>query len=115
MQALEQQQLNIIMNTFIAECKALFGDMLSDVRLFGSYARGDDSAESDVDIMVILDMSDNEVRKCLDSVCHIASELDLIYHTSIMPVLQSKSEYELRKYSYGFYKNVETEGISMYA
>ena len=114
-QALTKTQLNIIINTFVDECSMLFNDKLSDVRLFGSYARGDYSDESDIDVMVILDMNDNEVSNSLDGVCRIASELDLEYNISLMPVLQSKNEYELRKQLYGFCRNVEREGVSKYA
>ena len=34
----------------------IFGSVVSDCYLFGSYARGDYHSESDVDIAVILDM-----------------------------------------------------------
>ncbi|MCL2766566.1 MAG: nucleotidyltransferase domain-containing protein [Peptococcaceae bacterium] len=115
MQTLTTQELNTILDIFVEECKALFGEKLSNVRLFGSYARGDHSDDSDIDVMVILDMSEEETRRSLDGVCHIASELDLKYNTAIMPVLVSKGEYELHKDSYGFCRNVEREGVSKYA
>jgi len=112
MRSLTDQQLSTIMNDFVAECKDLFGDNLSDVRLFGSYARGDYNSQSDIDIMIVLDMSLDKVRKSLDGVCKIASELDLKYNVNISPVLKSKQEYDLRKHSYGFCRNVEIEGVS---
>jgi len=114
MQAIAQNQLNIVMNAFVVGCKDLFGDRLSDVRLFGSYARGDYNNDSDIDVMVILDMSEEEIRKSLFSVCRIASDLDLEYNTHIIPVLQSMQEYELHKETYGFFRNVEREGVSQY-
>lgn len=115
MQALSQQKLNTVLTEFVAECKSVFGDKLHDVRLFGSYARGDYDDDSDIDIMVIFDLSNDEVRKCFDDVCHIASELDLKYIVTVSPVLKSKSEYDLRKHGYGFCRNVEMEGVSKYA
>jgi predicted nucleotidyltransferase len=38
-----------------AELRALFGDRLHDVRLFGSYARGEATEDSDVDVLVLVD------------------------------------------------------------
>ena len=51
MQALEQQKLNTVLSEFVADCKSVFGDKLCDVRLFGSYARGDHNEDSDIDII----------------------------------------------------------------
>ena len=115
MQALNEQDLNVIVSAFVNKCSTLFGKKLSDVRIFGSYARGDYCSESDIDIMIILCMSEDEVRKSLDDICKIASELDLLYNVTISPVLMSSTEYDLRKYSYGFCGNVEKEGISKHA
>ena len=115
MQVLVQNKLNTVMNAFVAGCKELFGDKLSDVRLFGSYARGDYAGDSDIDIMVILDMNEDDVRKSLSSVCRIASDIDLEYNTHIIPILQNMREYELHKETYGFFRNVEREGVSHYA
>ena len=114
MKTLERHQLDNIMSTFVDECNALYGNKLCDVRLFGSYARGDCNDDSDIDILIILDMEDSEARKSLDGVCHIASELDLKHNVVVSPVICSKREYDLRKQSYGFYGNVEKEGVSMH-
>ena len=113
--ALIETELNLIMDAFVAECAAEFGNKLSDVKLFGSYARGDYSDESDIDVMVILDMSDDEARKCLSRVCRIASDTDIKYNVTISPVLRSKRKYDLRKNTYGFCRNIERYGISKYA
>ena len=114
MQALAQYQLNIVLSAFVNECKALFGDKLYDIMLFGSYARGDYDDESDVDIMIILDMSKEETNQFLDGICRIASDLSLEHNAHITPVIQSKEKYELHKQTYGFYRNIEMEGVHKY-
>jgi len=113
MQVLEKQKLYNVLNDLVSECKAVFCDKLSDVRLFGSYARGDYDEESDIDIMIILDMSDADVRKGRHDVCRIAAMLELKHFVTISPVLYTKKEYDMRK-SFGFCKNVEMEGVSQY-
>ena len=114
MQTLEQQKLNTVLSDFVAECTTVFNEKLFDVRLFGSFARGDHNEESDIDVMVILDMSVAEVRKNRHDICRIAATLELKYNVTISPVLYSKEEYDSRK-TFGFCKNVETEGVSQYA
>lgn len=114
MEALAPQQLDTVMTAFVAECKNLFGEKLSDVLLFGSYARGDYHDESDIDVMILLDMSTDETGKQFNGICKIASDIDLAHNVNLIPVLRSKSDYEHRK-SFGFYRNIDTEGVSQYA
>ena len=113
MQTLEQQKLNTVLSDFVTECRTAFNEKLFDVRLFGSYARGDYNEESDIDIMVILDVSVAEVRKSRHEICRIAAALELKYNATITPVLYGKDEYNTRK-TFGFCKNVEAEGVSQY-
>ena len=69
--------------------------------------------ESDIDVMIILDVGDEEMSICLDNACKISSELDLRFNVSILPVLMKKYEYDRLKQTYGFYRNVEVEGVSV--
>jgi hypothetical protein len=64
--------------------------------------------------MVILDMSDTEIRKSRNEICCITAALELKHFITISPVLYGKEEYNSRK-TFGFCKNVETEGVSQYA
>jgi predicted nucleotidyltransferase len=102
-----------VLDDFIAECRTVFNEKLYDVRLFGSYARGDHNEESDVDVMVILDVNVNDVRKFRYDICRIAAKLELKYNVTISPVLYGKEEYDSRK-TFGFCRNVEAEGVSQY-
>ncbi len=111
----EAEKLQIIIRELTDECKILFGERLCDVRLFGSYARGDNDDESDIDVMILLDMDKMEVKKHLDSICELASNLDLRHDVFLSPLLQSKLEYDSLKKISGFFKNVEQEGVSLYA
>ena len=113
MQSQEKLKLDNILNDLVAECSIAFSTKLSDVRLFGSYARGDYNEDSDIDVMIILDMSDIEAKKSLNDICRIVAMLELKHSTTISPVIYGKNEYDTRK-SFGFCKNVETEGVSQY-
>ena len=47
---------------FINEVKKILGDRLKKVILYGSYARGDYNKKSDVDIMILTDLSFEEIK-----------------------------------------------------
>jgi tRNA nucleotidyltransferase (CCA-adding enzyme) len=48
------EELKMILNELIERVRPVFGDKLKKVVLFGSYARGDYDAESDVDVMLMV-------------------------------------------------------------
>ena len=43
--------------------KDIMGSKLTKVIVYGSYARGDYNSSSDVDVMILVKMSDNEIKK----------------------------------------------------
>ncbi len=48
--------LRPVLHAFEVALRSAFGARLRDVRLFGSYARGEASEDSDVDVLVLVDV-----------------------------------------------------------
>jgi predicted nucleotidyltransferase len=112
---LSKEEYQNIYSEFVTECRALFGDKLYDVILFGSHARGDYNEESDIDLMIIVDMDNEEARKYEHDLYHAASEIVMKYDTLIIPMLRTKSDYDFRKVRSFFYQEIEREGVRMNA
>lgn len=55
---------------FRNDLRAEYGDRIRDLRLYGSKARGDDHDESDIDILVLLDVSDSETDLLITYMAH---------------------------------------------
>ena len=51
-----EQQLALVMRQVVEAAKAAFGASVRQVILFGSYARGAAEEDSDVDVMILLDL-----------------------------------------------------------
>ena len=49
--------------------KGIYGNHLKVVILYGSYARGDYRADSDIDIMILLDLSDMDILRSTGMNC----------------------------------------------
>jgi predicted nucleotidyltransferase len=81
-------------HSLLAELKAglqrLYGTRLKGVYLYGSYARGEPDAESDVDVLVVLDHVDHYCAE-IDRSGYLASELSLKYGVSISKVFVNES------------------------
>lgn len=58
----ENYQIEEITKEVVAAVKNVAAKDIYKIYLYGSYARGDFDSESDIDIMVILDCSKNDVQ-----------------------------------------------------
>ena len=73
----------------------LYGERLESVYLFGSHARGEANADSDVDVLVVLDEVTDYGRE-IEHTGHLVSELSLEYDVSISRVFVSSAAWQRR-------------------
>lgn len=92
-------------------CEPVFGSMLKDAYLYGSYARGDYHEESDIDILLAVDLDPTEISKYRNTIAAITSNLSLKHDITISVTVKPLEQF--RRYSnvLPFYKNVIREGI----
>lgn len=84
---------------------------IKDVRLFGSVARGTDSPESDVDILVLVESDDRETT---DIIMDIAVEINLDFDVVIAPIIMTRSHYANPLFrETAFFQALEQEGVSL--
>lgn len=104
-----------IMNEIVTEMKNLFGDKLRQVLLFGSYARGEQEEYSDMDVMVLVNIDDEEIKKYNDAIIDVMSDISLRY--GILPTIIGKNYEHFNHWVpyLPFYRNVKVEGIEFYA
>lgn len=77
--------------------------------LFGSVARGTDTIESDIDILVIITEDNLEIRdKIIECVFVINLEFDVL----ISPIIMSNNNYENPLFQKTLlYRNIQAEGV----
>ena len=71
------QKMNGLLQTYISEIKKIYGTHLSKSILYGSYARGDFRPDSDVDIMILLDLSDLDLKKYSKELSYMTYDFNL--------------------------------------
>lgn len=98
---------------FTQETKELYGDKLRRVILFGSCARSDFKEDSDIDVMVLLDVVQDMIGVERDKIKSVVHKLDAEFDYEILwaPVVQSEETFNKFLPVMPFYQNVMREGI----
>jgi len=110
---MNKQMIDSAMKDIAAEAKNIYGEKLKEVILFGSCARGDFQDDSDVDIMILIDVPKNEIDAADNKMDPVISRLDKKYDYELLfsPIVQNYSEFNYWIEALPFYKNVRKEGI----
>jgi predicted nucleotidyltransferase len=86
----------------------LYGDKLKDVILYGSYARSEETEDSDIDLAIVI-KGDIRPFEEIDRMTNIAGDIDLKYNVllSLHPI--SEKDYINRKTP--LLMNIREEGV----
>lgn len=106
-----KNQLDIILQQVADYSRELFGDKFKNIILYGSYARGDYDDESDIDIMIMVDMSREKLSEYRSLMSGFCANLDLENNVLLSPKLQSISFFNKWKNALPFYQNVIRDGV----
>ena len=87
----------------------IYAGSISEVVLYGSYARGQETDESDVDMALVLTGGQTE-EQC-DRMTDIVVDYQLDLGITLSVISIEKREYMEWKTTLPFYKNIEKEGI----
>ena len=90
--------------------KNIFGGSLEQIWLYGSYARGDFDSESDVNIMVLVDLPKDKLASYRRKVSDLSFVLDLKYDVLLSIKLQDKETFQKFPKVLPFFKNIIREG-----
>ena len=112
-----QSTLNYITQSVKDAAQFMFADSLYKVILFGSYARGDYDSESDIDIMILLDIPAESINKHFDEIVKLSSRLSLESEecTTVSIIMQDKGTFSKYETVLPFFRNISNEGIVIYA
>ena len=108
------QTMQQLIQQYVSNIHDIYGSHLRQIILYGSYARGDFRPDSDIDIMILLDISDLELKTYGQTLSYMTYDFNLENDIDIKPI--AKNETHFRKWSanYPFYANVEKEGVVLY-
>lgn len=108
------QTVQNLIEQYVSEIKKIYGSHLRQVILYGSYARGDYKADSDVDIMILLDITDLEIKNYRHQLSEMTYGFNMDYDLDIKPIAKSEELFNRWIQNYPFYANINKEGVKLY-
>lgn len=104
-----------ILNRYVDDVLNAYDTHVRKIILFGSYARGDYTNDSDLDIMVLVDYPRDRIGSIRGPMSVISYELGCDAEIEINPLLQNEEFFSKWINAYPFYNNVANEGVELYA
>lgn len=110
---LTNQEVKKIVEELCGSVASLFPKNKIEAILFGSYARGDAEPGSDIDVLILVDASRQDISARNWQVGDLAAELLLDYGIVVSPIVENRDYFNKYVDVLPFYRNVEREGVRL--
>lgn len=108
-----KSQLDNITEQLVNIYRNAYGNAIVSILLYGSYARNEESNQSDVDIVAIVKGNREELQKKLRIVWEESADIGLENDVVVSPTVVPFDEFERYRTSLPYYMNIEKEGIKV--
>ena len=115
MKKLQNKELEKVLGELADMLQEVYRDKLKAVILYGSAARGTATNESDIDIMILVDGTDQELKCFEDKLNNVSTDISLKYLKVFSIIDVSYQEFTSWMEISPFYRNVSEEGVVLYA
>lgn len=105
------ERIQNILLKFTQEVRKIMGASLKKVIVYGSYARGDYNENSDIDLMILTSLTEEEIRRVENDVYDVAFEFQMEYLVDISVIIKNEEQFQYWLGALPFYDNVQKEGI----
>ena len=107
------QNINKVIDEFIIGVNRILNKRVKKIILYGSYARGDFNKSSDIDIMILTDLTDNEIVKYRSKIAHLVYDVECNndFEISLSPLLKNIDRFNYWLEALPFYMNIQKEGV----
>lgn len=102
-----------ILQQIVSIYKKVYGKSIVQIILYGSFARGDHTEDSDIDIVAIVHGERADLQEKLKEVWDFSSDLEVDYGIIISPTVIPYEEYVKFKDDLPYYRNIDREGVNV--
>lgn len=102
-----------IIDEFVKGTNEILGDRVKRIILYGSYARGDYNKNSDIDIMILTDLNNDEIEEYRQKIYDLAYDIEDAndFDIWLSPLIKNIDRFNYWLEALPFYMNVQREGV----
>ena len=109
-----EKSMQQMIENYISALQKIYGSHLKQIILYGSYARGDYTEQSDVDLMILVDLPETQLEVGADALSELGFYYNVAYDIWVMPIVKNINHFRYWNQAYPFYANVVKEGVVLY-
>ena len=98
------KRMQSLIDQYVEEIKRIYGSHVKQIILYGSYARGDFRPDSDVDIMILVDMSDLELKAYGQQLSYMTYDFNMDHNLDIKLIAKNEAHFNKWLVNYPFLK-----------
>ena len=106
-------QLKKLTSDMVQEYRRVYGKDIETILLFGSYARGDQENDSDVDIVAIVHAERMDLQERLKEIWDVSVDIGLENDVVVSATVIPFDEFEMFKRILPYYINIVKEGVEI--
>lgn len=103
-----------LLQSYADGLQKIYGVHLVSITLFGSYARGDFTDASDIDVFVVVDLPEGALQARFDDLCELTAHMNLEHDVELAPVVVSKRRYLYWGDVHPLFHEVRKDGVILY-
>ena len=108
-----KREVTTIITELCGKIALLFPQEKIEAILFGSYARGDADSGSDIDVLLLVDASRQDISNRNWQIGDLAAELLLNYGVVVSPIVENREYFNNHLELFPFYRNINSEGVRL--
>jgi len=106
-------KLQTILSRLLNDLRVALDTQIHEAILFGSYARQDAGEDSDIDVLVLVDLGREQIAGYTWKIGEIASALLLDYGVMVSPIVENADHYLRHTDVLPFYRTIQREGVKI--
>lgn len=108
------EELRNILKAYAQKIHELLGESLTDIILYGSYARGEATPESDVNILILANLSESRIHELEPEIMLYTYEVNVANNILIHPLIKPYKLYHFWSSVHPLYQKIDSEGVKFY-